>query len=186
MTQAAFESQMSRLAGLKYPPASMQTHWEALRDMPVELLEAAVTKAQDECSEFPSPKMLKIFADAVRGRVLPVPQEQDRSQPLAVPQVIEVPQAGKVLSFTRTWNYYCEQCSDQGMRSFWCGERMIRMVGEVKVDRYPWLDSRDCGRHNDHGGHDWSERCPCFDSNPAVQRRIEKQRQAGRRGGEKE
>jgi hypothetical protein len=177
VTEMAFQSQMNRLSGLKFPPQSLITHWEALKDMPEPLLAAAVDKAQREVSEFPSPKMLQVFADAVRPRVLGVPQEVDRSQPLPVAREIVVPQVGKVIPITRDWNYYCEECNDQGMRSLWCGQNNTR---------YPWIAVASCGRRGEHDAHEWAEKCPCYEHNPDVQRRIERQRQTARRGGEKE
>jgi hypothetical protein len=178
MTLAVFESEMSRLSGLKFAPATMQTHWEALRNLPVELLQAAVTKAQDECSEFPSPKMLKIFADQVRPRVIPIPQEPDWSTPLPTPKQIVVPKVGTIIPVTREWSYYCDECSDMGMRSYWCDD--------APSPRYPWLQLARCGRRGGpeaaHYAHEWADKCPCAATNPAVLRRRERQIQSGKRG----
>lgn len=171
---AAFRAQMKRLVGLKFAPTDLTTHWEALKDMPEPLLEAAVAKAQSETSEFPSPKMLKSYADQLRLRVLGVPDEVDRSVPLPTTREIVVPQVGKVIPITRDWKYYCDDCNDQGWRSLWCGAH-----GETP--RFPWLDVRHCGRHQEHGPHEWTEKCPCFDQNPDVQRRLERQRQTARK-----
>lgn len=163
---------MARLDGLKFKPQTLQSHWEQLHDMPEVLLSAAVEKAQAECSGFPSPKMLKIFADAVRPRVIPVPEEEDRAVDLPAPVVLGTLPTGLAVKAKRTWTYYCEDCSDLGWVTFACG------VGPSK----PWVERRDCGRHRDHGWHEWVAPCPCAERNPDVQRKRERDRQGGRRG----
>ena len=59
---AVFRRQMSRLLGLKFAPAALDTHWEALSDLSEADLTRAVTQAQRECDEFPSPRQLRSFA----------------------------------------------------------------------------------------------------------------------------
>jgi hypothetical protein len=58
---ATFKRQMQRLGGLKFAPSDLQTHWEALRDLSDPELVAAVDRAQRECDEFPSPRLLLSF-----------------------------------------------------------------------------------------------------------------------------
>lgn len=178
MTWESFEVQMERLGGLKFRPPTLQTHWEALKDMPSILLDAAIAEALKETDEYPSPRMLKVCADKVRARVLPVEQEEDRSAPITEPLTATLP-TGKVLTFGRVWKYYCDRCSDTGWASYWCGERHIL---PNSLDRYPWLDSARCQRHKEHGAHDWSGPCACAESNPAVLRRKEREAQGPRRG----
>jgi hypothetical protein len=172
MTQAVFESQMDRLAGLKFPPANLVTHWEALSALPAELLDAAIERAQRECNEFPSPSELLSFADQIR-RSAPIPQEPDRGVELIAPVVIGViPQTGTVIKAKREWRYYCEDCSDSGWRSIWCGDQTYAK---------PWQERGVCGRHGDHGAHEFVVPCPCASSNPDIRRRKERQSQATRR-----
>jgi hypothetical protein len=57
-----FRDQMKRLMGLKYAPADLTTHWEALSDLGQDNVAAAVTKAQRQCDEFPSPRLLRSLA----------------------------------------------------------------------------------------------------------------------------
>jgi hypothetical protein len=174
VTWDTFSAQMARLDGLKFKPHSLQSHWEQLHDMPEVLLSAAVEKAQAECSDFPSPKMLKIFAEAVRSRVIPVPPEEDRGADLPEPvELGTIPQAGLTLKAKRTWTYYDEACSDSGWQTIWCGETPPK----------PWLDRGHCGRNQEHLPHEFVVVCPCSTSNPAVIRRRERERQVGRRGG---
>lgn len=169
----AFRAQMRRLIGLKFAPADLTTHWEALHDMPEALLEAAVDVAQRDCGEFPSPKMLKSFADQVRARVVPVPQEEDRSEPNPSPLAVTVPHTDKVIPLKRYWRYYCEDCSDSGWQSIWCGDPALAK---------PWQSHGHCGRNREHGPHEFVVVCPCASSNPDVQRRRERERQGGKRG----
>lgn len=163
MTFAAFETQMARLSGLKFRPAELQTHWEALKDIPDAVLEAAVTKAQRTRTEFPSPVELRQDADTVAHHVAPVAAEEDRGVPLAEPFSITVPEVGTVLSVTREWRYYCESCEDGGWRSHWCGDRTAHAK--------PWQESGHCGRRNEHAPHEWVEHCACYETNPALVRK---------------
>ena len=159
----AFKAQMRRLVGLKFQPASLDTHWEALHDMPEALLVAAVAKAQRESDEFPSPSMLKMFADQLRADVIALPQVEDRGVDLPEPLSAALPN-GKAIPFTREWVYYCEECSDTGWKTWWCGP---------ELGRKPWTSRSACQRHNEHGSHEWVGRCACAGSNPAVQRKRE-------------
>lgn len=174
MTFDFFTEQMDRLRGLKFPPTNLQTHWEALKDMPEILFAAAVTKAQPECDEFPSPKMLKVYADQLRVRVLGLEEEADRSIPAPDLPPVVIPGTTKVIPITRYWNYYCEACSDLGWRSYVCGAqtRSVEVKGEWQdFPRQEWLERRHCGRRQDHAAHSWSEPCSCAEHNPDVQRR---------------
>lgn len=65
----------------------------------------------------------------------------------------------------REWRYYCEDCNDLGMRTWWCGEGR----------RQPWIEARICERRHAHGGHEWAEPCACRDTNPALVRKREAQ-----------
>jgi hypothetical protein len=166
VTWDVFKEQMARLDGLKFRPSSLQTHWEALKDMPDVLLSAAIEKARDEYDEFPSPKMLKACADRVRARVLPLPAGEDRSTALPAPVTATLP-TGLVIPFTREWKYYCERCSDSGWVSWWCGDE--------RANRQPWIEPSRCQRVTEHGAHEWVGLCACAESNPAVLRKKETQ-----------
>ena len=63
MTRPWFDGQMARLGGLRFPPADLLTHWEALQDMPDGALEAAVTRSQKTRVDFPTPADLRQDAD---------------------------------------------------------------------------------------------------------------------------
>jgi len=160
MTEAFFYAQMARLIGLKFVPGDMTTHWEALREMPDEVLIAAVTVAGRTRVEFPTPHELRQDADMGRSRVLS--EEEDRSVLLESPYVVEVPQTTARVRIAREWVYYCEHCSDSGWRSWWCG---------VETHRKPWQRAALCALHRTHDAHEWVEHCPCYDSNPALVRK---------------
>lgn len=163
MTRQAFNVQMKRLSGLKFAPALLDTHWEALLDIPELLLQAAVEHAQRESEEFPSPKMLRMYADQLRPRVIPVPPEDDRGVDLAAPVVIGTLPTGQAIRQTREWKYYCLECQDAGWMTVWCGSGS---------PSHPWVTQRQtCERRFEHGGHEWSYECPCAPTNPDVQRR---------------
>ena len=160
MTEPFFYAQMARLVGLKFVPGDMTTHWEALRDLPDEVLTAAVTVAGRTRVEFPTPHELRQDADMGRIRVLA--EEEDRSVLLEMPYVVEVPYATAPVRIQREWIYYCERCRDTGQESFWCG---------VETHRKPWHRAALCGLHRAHNAHEWVEHCPCYDSNPALIRK---------------
>jgi len=173
VTWDQFQGQMARMSGLKFAPKELQTHWEALRDMPEPLLAAAVAHAQKTSDEFPSPKMLRMYADQLRARVVPLEEPPDRSTPNPTPVEVVIPQTGQVLPFQRYWRYYCEDCSDSGWLTFWCGET-------PDVERFPWLVRRRCNRNREHYAHEWVTACPCAPTNPDVQRRLERDRRVKR------
>lgn len=163
MTRTLFDAQMGRLSGLRFVPADTETHWEALRQLPDVVLEAAVTRAQRTRVEFPTPVELRQDADQVAHHAQPVEPAEDRSKPLAQPFTITVPEVGTVVSVTREWRYYCDTCSDGGWDTVWCGE-----PGPTTK---PWHQRVTCERRNVHSPHEWARRCVCYDTNPALVRR---------------
>lgn len=164
---AAFRRQMQRLGGLKFAPAELDTHWEALSDLSDAELDAAVSRAARGCDDFPSPKMLRVFVDEYR-RDLPVPAEDLSREMPAEPRTITTPY-GDSHTFNREWKYFCDDCSDTGRRSYWCGDG--------PSERYPWMSVSRCHTTNceklRRGGyaHEWVDRCPCADTNPDVLRK---------------
>jgi hypothetical protein len=58
VTFASFQEQMDRLAGLRFRPTSLQTHWEALHDLDEDALTRAITWGQKRWPEFPSPEQV--------------------------------------------------------------------------------------------------------------------------------
>jgi hypothetical protein len=170
MTPEFFEEQMNRLAGLKFPPSTMETHWEALRELPPHVLEAAVTLAQRTRVDFPTPVELR--RDADQATATRYQAADDRSVELPVPVPLGVLPSGHALPpATRLWRYYCDVCSDTGRQSLWCG------AGR----RQPWLQIDECDTYkcksikagHPEYGHEWVKPCPCADSNPAVLRQRE-------------
>lgn len=177
MRHEFFNEQMDRLRGLRFVPASFDTHWEGLRDMPERVLDAAVGRAIRTRSDFPTPAELRVDADAVKHLVVAQEREPDRGTDLPEPKhfllVNDASEVAKTITAHRIWRYYCEVCGDSGDRSFWCGASK----------RQPWVVDATCEsdtcRKIRHGhteyGHEWVRRCECWASNPAVQRRIESQ-----------
>lgn len=157
-----FREQMTRLMGLKFAPADLTTHWEALSDIPEPVLAAAVSRAQRSRVDFPTPIELRQDADAVKHHAQPVAPEEDRGVALERPFTIDVPEAGRVFSVSREWRYYCDTCSDAGWSSSWCGDRTMAK---------PWHSSQHCGRRMEHMPHEWAHKCVCYDTNPALVRK---------------
>lgn len=173
--QPWFKAQMRRLAGLKFAPSDLTTHWEALKDLPEVLIEAAVSHAQGATSEFPSPKDLRAYSELKRATALPIEPEQDRSEPLARPVNLGTLPTGVPIVAKRIWKYYDEQCSDTGWKAWWCGD-------PASGRRRPWVELGRCQRNKEHEAHEWVAECSCFTGNPEVQRRRERLAQGPRRG----
>jgi hypothetical protein len=162
-----FREQMTRLAGLKFPPAEMLTHWEALADVPSVVLDAAITRAQKTRVEFPSPAELREDCDAVAHQARPAVPEPDRGRDLAEPITVGTLPSGWPIIVHRIWKYYHEPCGDGGMEALWCGD--------VTPLRKPWHALESCGREQEHAPHEWVRRCTCWDSNPALQRKRDRE-----------
>ena len=63
-TRDAFDAQMSRLAlGLRWPPADLTSHFEALKDLPDDHLRLAVNRALQSREVFPTPSELRQDCD---------------------------------------------------------------------------------------------------------------------------
>src|SRR3990167_774167 len=166
--RAAFDAQLKRLLGLRFVPASLDTHWEALQDVPLVVLSAAVSRAQKIRSDFPTPHELRQDADQVAHLAQVRAPAEDRAVPLDAAVEIPFPEAAAVLRIRETWNYYCETCSDSGWASVWCGP--------FTAQRKPWQEPRVCDRRGEHGSHEWVRRCPCWETNPALVRKRDAQR----------
>lgn len=167
MTREWFDGQMARMLGLRFTPADLTTHWEALRDLPEDALEAAVSRAQRTRVNFPTP--IELRWDADQARRVQTHDEDDRSVELAAPVTIGKLPTGAEIVQTRVWKYYHEDCSDSGMESLWCGA--------ADAHRKPWQPLQHCGRTASHDAHEWVRRCTCYDSNPALVRKRERQQQ---------
>ena len=112
MTREYFGVEMRRMAGLKFPPAGLETHWEGLRDLPEPVLRAAVTRAIKTRVDFPTPAELREDADiAAPASVAPA---VDRSVPLETPVTWLIPQTRQAITATREWVYDCDVCRDSG------------------------------------------------------------------------
>jgi hypothetical protein len=166
MTEPFFHEQMSRLVGLRFVPSDLTTHWEALQDLPTTVLADAVSRAGRTRVDFPTPVQLREDADLCRaGTQVDSP---DQTTPLAAPYAITVPQTNTVVRVTREWRYYCEDCSDSGRVARWCGH---------PAQKKPWQSELPCERRGEHGTHEWMDRCPCAETNPALVRKRARQAQ---------
>jgi hypothetical protein len=163
----AFREQMARLMGLKFAPADMLTHWEALQDIPDDILGAAVSRAQKTRVEFPTPAELREDCDAVAHTVRPPAPEPDRGSDLEQPVTLGMLPDGRPVTAQRLWVYYHPECGDTGSESLWCGA--------PGPHTKPWQTVQDCGRRRPHDGHEWVRPCACAESNPALIRKRENQ-----------
>lgn len=161
--RAAFDQQMARLIALRFPPAGLDPHWEALQDIPLVVLTAAVSLAQRSRADFPTPYELRQDADQVSRQVVAHAPEPEREVALAEPLEFQVPHVAHPLRVTKYWRYDCEDCSDLGWRTYACGETSPK----------PWVPRRLCQRRHAHGPHEFAEVCVCVETNPTLRRRRE-------------
>ena len=166
MTETFFNEQMSRLIGLRFVPGDMTTHWEALHDLPEEVLATAVGLAGRTRVDFPTPYQLRQDADL--GRTATVAPEPDRTVPLDEPFTVTIPHTQSTVRITREWTYCCDDCSDGGWRSLWCGD---------PAQKKPWHLDRACDIPRSHPPHEWVEPCACYATNPALLRKRAAQQQ---------
>ena len=110
-----FQRQMARLADLRFPPSSLQMHWEGLRDVPEAVLEAAVTRAIQTRASFPAPAELREDADVAA----PAPAWREiEPEPLPAPvQIGTLPTGAPVVARSR-YTAHCEVCTDSGWKEF--------------------------------------------------------------------
>ena len=161
MTYDELRRELDTLRGLKFPPPDYQTHWTALQDMTLASLHSAVVRAAKECQTFPTPAELRDMVNVTVSR------PEGYSEPLDVPKQVSAPFLSKPITITREWIYYCEDCSDSGWTTFWCGAS--------NRAQKPWQIVRACERRGDHGPHEWVARCHCYERNHAVQQRVQDQ-----------
>jgi hypothetical protein len=161
MTRGDFNGEMVRMLGLRFAPATMDTHWEGLQSIPVADLHRGVTRAILSRSEFPTPAELRADCDAERVIPHDDPSLGRGEVLLDAPIPLGVLPDGTVLpAATHAWTYCCETCSDTGWQSVWCGVGRSRSV---------WVTvSADCGRYVTHEPHEFSRKCACWDSNPVL------------------
>lgn len=158
MTQKDFDEEMGRLIVLKGWPDDISGYFEALSDVPEDVLKAAIAHALKTRMWFPTPAEVRVDCDAV-ARLKPAPARFD-------PQWEEIP-GGRVVTFpnpfggeplilrlTREWRDDCSVCSDTG----WASKR---------------CEDTSCGRRKEHGPHEFVEPCACREWNPTLRRHRE-------------
>ena len=171
MTREFFDRQMTRLAVLRFPPADIESHWDALQDIPADVFTAAVSHALKTRRDFPVPAELRADADYVAWSVRPALEADaaTRETTLEQPFTVTIPEVGTVVSITREWLYYDDHCSDTGWVSCWCG-------ASDEPNRKSWFEVSRCSKRSEHPPHEWVQRCACWETNPALVRKREAQR----------
>lgn len=178
MTADFFERQIERLKPLgAVSDEFKEGYWDALRDIPADVFDAAIGHALKTRAWFPKPVELRADADAVASQTRPIPEAEDRTVALAQPFTITVPNVGTIVPVTREWKYYDDTCGDGGWESVWCGDRRVhpKDVEPYEIAK-PWQRSLRCDRRGDHDAHEWVKHCGCWDTNPALIRKREAQR----------
>lgn len=71
--------------------------------------------------------------------------------------------------------FVCRECCDGYWREFYCqGAGQLRST--IRHARHEGIPHAGCGRRQLHGPHRFVERCHCVDTNPVVQRQLQRQR----------
>lgn len=166
MTRLWFDEQMARLAGLRFVPSDMTTHWEALRDLPQGVLEQAVGRAGRTRVEFPTPIELRQDADQITRRPTSFEDRDQATEHPARELVCEALGMTLRLNITRDWRYDCDTCSDSGWEMFWCGPAGVHTKQR--------LQARTCDHRGEHAPHEWTAPCPCRETNPTIRRRRDR------------
>lgn len=151
MTRQWFDRQMARLGVLKFAPDTTDEYFAILHELPEDVFTAAVTRALESRVHFPVPAELLADADAVAVR--PTINVQERR--------------------SREWAYFCDECSDTGWHSWWCGS-------VTDAGCKPWLTPSACGRPGNgdaHTPHGHVTQCACWETNP----KLVREREAARR-----
>lgn len=161
------DAQLARLTLLRNAPESVEEYWAILAPVPEKVLAAGVAYALRTRAFFPAPVELLTDCDTARPRTYDEALELPPGD--AFTAVIRNPATGEAHSIEvyREWKYYCDDCSDTGRRSLWCGRA-------DDAGRKPWHDVSPCGRRNEHGSHELVEPCACWHTNPALVRRRER------------
>lgn len=167
MLREWFDEQMHRMSDLKSAPSRMDAHYEALQDIPTDVLMQGITHALKTRPWFPTPAELRADCDAAMRRV-PAPVGSRRKfVDVANARTVEIlnPFGGPpiTLYLTRDWHHDCTNCEDYGYAARWCGE--------TGHSRYPWMELGRCQRPDEHASHEWVEPCHCIETNPTIQRR---------------
>jgi hypothetical protein len=162
VTRPEFEALLKRLAGLRYLPSDLDTHWLGLQEVPFVVLEAAVRRAAATRSQFPTPAELREDCDAVRSLVPALEAPVAPVIALEVPLTLELPHRLTPLTVTHVHTYHCELCSDTGWLPRWC---------DPCPGRRPWEHEGRCTRSHETGdGHgSYVEVCRCRATNPVLQ-----------------
>ena len=114
MTREWFTAQMARMAGLRFPPADLETHWEGLSDLPEAVLQASVARAIRTRVEFPTPAELREDADVVAPSLREMDPSRSRTVDLPVPMTMGTLPTGTPIVARRTYTPVCERCQDTG------------------------------------------------------------------------
>jgi hypothetical protein len=169
MTRDDLETQLGRLFILKGAPTDTEPYWEALRDIPVEVLAAGISHAIKTRAWFPAPAEIRHDCDAAKPKKAMAVHPTSRMVPMDGAKTVTIanPFGGEGITVTITEEHqpWCDDCGDSGEVVMWCGDDLSQ--------RWPWLPVAPCGRRHAHAPHDWARHCLCVERNPTILRRKE-------------
>jgi hypothetical protein len=167
--------QFSRLLVLRNAPEELAEWIFQTRDIPDDVLEAAISHAIKTRVFFPVPAELRADADAGTVFALSSPllieRETDRERRLAEPLTItgRIGEDTFAIPIEREWRYDCTTCNDSGYAEFWCGPR----GADPRPGQAPWWPVRPCNHRHEHAPHSYVTACACVETNPTIRRRAD-------------
>lgn len=167
MTREWMDAQLGRMVMLRNPPVSTDEYWSIFAPIPERVIAAGVAYAIRTRAFFPAPAELLTDCDTARPRTMDAPEPRISGNTFTA--TIRNPFGGAdlVVTVDNEWEYFCDPCSDIGTRTFWCG-------AADDAGRKPWQAIGQCGRKFEHGSHEFAERCSCWETNPVLVRKRER------------
>lgn len=168
----AVATQLRRLSGLRFAPELLQTHEEALASVGPDDLFDAISLAQRECRDFPSPVELLEFVHRVRIKragATPDPVVERPAEPVDV-AITHFGETVAKVKVTRDYAHECDVCDDSGWKPIWCGIReAMPGVLQLRGAQFGF-----CGEGREHYPHEFAVACPCRPTNRTYRLKLEK------------
>jgi hypothetical protein len=165
MTIADFATVIGTLAvatGKELDNETVDVYFAALKDVPLETLQAATGRLVNSSRFFPSVGEIRASCDRVRA---------GKAFTTFIPPAL--PSGALRDDDPRLW-YACTTCQDSGWASHWCPGS----VNAQPKDHEVFQSIRPCGSHacarfgKQGYGHEFMVRCGCYHANRVIQERL--------------
>jgi hypothetical protein len=150
-------------------------YWQQFQHAEAVSFERGCAHAVRTRAFFPTPAELYADCEATAPRETWIAERRDAQ---VDDQIVHIPNPfggnGLTVRVSKVWEYDCDDCSDGGTVSFWCGT--------PGVGKKPWQLVVPCGNRHEHTPHEYVTRCGCWDRNPSLIRKRAAQAQHARGG----